>query len=160
MLFAVVRKMQVDHDQPQKPNRDIDKEDHSPMKVSHNQSTCYWSQHGTNQGRNGYKAHGAHQVGLVESAHNSQPADGYHHGSAAALQQAARELLLAQSSDWAFLMTTGGAAPYAEKRTRNHLHNFTRLCEMIRSGNVDKKYVDGLYAMNPIFPELDCRAFL
>ncbi len=81
-------------------------------------------------------------------------------GGPRALQQAARELLLAQSSDWAFLMTTGAAAPYAEKRTRNHLHRFTRLYQMIRSGNVDRKYVEGLYAMNPIFPDLDCRAFL
>jgi 1,4-alpha-glucan branching enzyme len=79
---------------------------------------------------------------------------------AAALQQAARELLLAQSSDWAFLMTTGGAAPYAEKRTRNHLHRFTRLYEMLRSGNVDKKYVETLTVQNPIFPDLDWRAYL
>ena len=57
-------------------------------------------------------------------------------------------------------MTTGGAAPYAEKRTRNHLHRFTRLYEMIRSGNVDRKYVESLYALNPVFPDLDCRAFL
>jgi 1,4-alpha-glucan branching enzyme len=78
----------------------------------------------------------------------------------AALQQAARELLLAQSSDWAFLMATGGAAPYAEKRTRNHLHSFTRLYEMVRSGNVDRKYVERLRAMNPVFPDLDWRAFL
>ncbi len=78
----------------------------------------------------------------------------------AALQQAARELLLAQSSDWAFLMTAGGSAPYAEKRTRNHLHNFTRLYEMVRSGNVDRKYVESLRAMNPVFPDLDWRAFL
>jgi len=78
----------------------------------------------------------------------------------AALQQAARELLLAQSSDWAFLMTTGGSAPYAEKRTRSHLHNFTRLYEMVRSGNVDRKHVEGLRAMNPVFPDLDWRAFL
>jgi len=78
----------------------------------------------------------------------------------AALQQAARELLLAQISDWAFLMATGGSAPYAEKRTRNHLHSFTRLYEMVRSGNVDRKYVESLRAMNPVFPDLDWRAFL
>ena len=78
----------------------------------------------------------------------------------AALNQAARELLLAQSSDWAFLMTTGTAAPYAEKRTRNHLHRFTTLYQMIRSGSVNPDVVAGLYAMNPIFPDIDFRAFL
>jgi len=37
-----------------------------------------------------------------------------------ALNQA-RELLLAQSSDWAFIMRTGTMVPYAVRRTRSHL---------------------------------------
>ncbi|MEZ0255799.1 MAG: glycoside hydrolase family 57 protein, partial [Chthoniobacter sp.] len=37
------------------------------------------------------------------------------------LSQMARELLLAQSSDWAFLMKTGTARNYAGKRTKDHL---------------------------------------
>ena len=37
------------------------------------------------------------------------------------LAQAARELLLAQSSDWPFIITTGDAADYAEKRFREHV---------------------------------------
>jgi 1,4-alpha-glucan branching enzyme len=77
-----------------------------------------------------------------------------------ALNQMARELLLAQSSDWAFLMTVGSATPYAEKRTRTHLHRFTRLYQMIHSGKVARKYVAGLYASNPIFPDVDYRAWL
>jgi 1,4-alpha-glucan branching enzyme len=36
------------------------------------------------------------------------------------LAQAARELLLAQSSDWQFIITTGAAADYAEQRFREH----------------------------------------
>ena len=36
------------------------------------------------------------------------------------LAQAARELLLAQSSDWQFIITTGAAADYAEKRFKEH----------------------------------------
>lgn len=36
------------------------------------------------------------------------------------LAQAARELLLAQSSDWQFIITTGNAADYAEQRFREH----------------------------------------
>lgn len=77
-----------------------------------------------------------------------------------ALNQAVRELLLAQSSDWAFLVTTGTATPYAEKRTRNHLHNFTNLYQMIRSGNVNGDHVAHLRLMNPIFPDVDYRVFL
>jgi 1,4-alpha-glucan branching enzyme len=36
------------------------------------------------------------------------------------LAQAARELLLAQASDWQFILTTGAAADYAELRFREH----------------------------------------
>ena len=49
--------------------------------------------------------------------------------SARALNQAARELLLAQSSDWAFIMTTGTTVPYAERRTNEHVVRFTRIYE-------------------------------
>lgn len=38
-----------------------------------------------------------------------------------ALQQMARELLLAQSSDWQFLITTGSAVDYATERFRDHI---------------------------------------
>ena len=79
---------------------------------------------------------------------------------AAALRQAARELLLAQSSDWPFLITVGTAVPYAEKRIRNHLHAFERLYNMIRSGRIDEDYVNQLYTQNPIFSELDYRVYL
>jgi 1,4-alpha-glucan branching enzyme len=36
------------------------------------------------------------------------------------LAQAARELLLAQSSDWQFIISTGAAADYAERRFQQH----------------------------------------
>ncbi len=42
-----------------------------------------------------------------------------------AMKQAARELLLAQSSDWAFIMKTGTMVPYAVKRTQDHILRFT-----------------------------------
>src|SRR5262249_25501015 len=38
-----------------------------------------------------------------------------------ALNQAARELLLAQSSDWAFIMKTGTMVEYAVQRTQVHV---------------------------------------
>ena len=42
-----------------------------------------------------------------------------------ALNQAARQLLLLQSSDWAFIMKTGTMVDYAVKRTKNHINRFT-----------------------------------
>lgn len=79
---------------------------------------------------------------------------------ASALNQAARELLLAQSSDWAFLMSVGTAAPYAEKRTRNHLNHFHRLCTMIRAGSVDEGYLKWLGEQSPVFPDMDYKVWV
>jgi 1,4-alpha-glucan branching enzyme len=47
-----------------------------------------------------------------------------------AARQAARELLLAQSSDWPFLVTTGQAADYAAERFRSHAQRFRRAAEL------------------------------
>jgi 1,4-alpha-glucan branching enzyme len=51
-----------------------------------------------------------------------------------AARQAARELLLAQSSDWPFLVTTGQAADYAAERFRSHALRFRRAMQIARSG--------------------------
>jgi 1,4-alpha-glucan branching enzyme len=47
-------------------------------------------------------------------------------------KQMARELLLLESSDWQFLITTAAARDYAEKRFHGHLHEFAEL-EMLWS---------------------------
>ena len=72
-----------------------------------------------------------------------------------ALRQAARELLLAQSSDWAFIMKTGTMTAYAVARTREHLANFTKLCEELRGGGIDEGFLARIEAKNNIFPEID-----
>jgi 1,4-alpha-glucan branching enzyme len=46
------------------------------------------------------------------------------------LSQAARELMLLQASDWQFLITTGAARDYAERRVAEHYAGFKRLSEM------------------------------
>jgi 1,4-alpha-glucan branching enzyme len=48
------------------------------------------------------------------------------------LAQVSRELLLLQSSDWQFLITTGAARDYAERRVAEHYAEFKRLAEMAR----------------------------
>ena len=40
------------------------------------------------------------------------------------MKQLCRELLLLESSDWQFLITTGSARDYAEKRFHTHLEQF------------------------------------
>ncbi len=76
-----------------------------------------------------------------------------------ALNQAARELLLAQSSDWAFIMKTGTMVDYAVRRTKEHVLRFLRLNEQIRTGNIDEGWLSYVESKNNIFPEIDYRVY-
>ncbi|MEA2049989.1 MAG: 1,4-alpha-glucan branching protein domain-containing protein [Campylobacterota bacterium] len=79
-------------------------------------------------------------------------------GKIRVLNQMARELLLAQSSDWAFLMTTKTAIEYSEQRTKEHIHNFNKLQEMIES-YIDFEFLEKLEYKNSIFEFLDFRIY-
>lgn len=72
-----------------------------------------------------------------------------------ALNQAARELLLAQSSDWAFIMSTGTMVDYAVKRTKDHLLNFFKLEREITGNCIDEGNLKHLEYKNNIFPDID-----
>ena len=72
-----------------------------------------------------------------------------------AVKQAARELLLAQSSDWAFIMKTGTTVPYAVKRTKDHILRFTRLYEQIKAGQIDEAWLAGVEWRDNIFPHVN-----
>ncbi|MGF1514511.1 MAG: 1,4-alpha-glucan branching protein domain-containing protein, partial [Elainellaceae cyanobacterium] len=76
-----------------------------------------------------------------------------------ALNQAARELLLAQSSDWAFIMRTGTMVPYAIRRTRSHLMRFNKLRDDLLAGKVDSGWLQKVEAIDNIFPNIDYRAY-
>jgi len=74
-----------------------------------------------------------------------------------ALNQALRELLLAQSSDWAFIMATGTHTNYAVKRTKDHLLRFTRLYEDIKVNSIDAAWLSDIEHKDNIFPDIDYR---
>jgi 1,4-alpha-glucan branching enzyme len=76
-----------------------------------------------------------------------------------ALNQMARELLLAESSDWAFIMKSGTMVNYAVRRTKEHIGNFLRLAEDLKNGTLDENVVGFLEASNAIFPEIDFRVY-
>lgn len=76
-----------------------------------------------------------------------------------ALNQMARELLLMQASDWAFIMTTGTTVPYAVRRTKDHINRFTGLYEQVKSGQVSAASLEEIGWRDPIFPELDYRVY-
>ena len=74
-----------------------------------------------------------------------------------ALNQALRELLLAQSSDWAFIMGTGTHISYAVKRTKDHLLRFTRLYEDIKGNSIDENWLADIEYKDNLFPDIDYR---
>ncbi|GMT49708.1 MAG: glycoside hydrolase [bacterium] len=71
------------------------------------------------------------------------------------LTQLARELLLAQSSDWAFIMTTDTMVEYAVKRTKEHIRNFFSLHDMFINQRIDEEWLKNIEYKDNIFPELD-----
>ena len=78
------------------------------------------------------------------------------------MAQATRELLLLQASDWQFLITTGTARDYAERRVAEHYAEFKRLSEMVttlRAGApLSVEAIDTLRRLERedfVFPDLD-----
>ncbi|HOJ76715.1 MAG TPA: DUF1957 domain-containing protein [Bacillota bacterium] len=75
------------------------------------------------------------------------------------LNQAARELLLAQSSDWPFIITSQTVVDYAKRRIEEHLINFFKLCDQYYEGSIDEAELQKLEAESPIFADLDYRIY-
>lgn len=99
-----------------------------------------------------------HKAGdrMVELANTYEEAHGLRQR---ALNQAARELLLAQSSDWPFIMKTGTMVSYARMRFQTHITNITRLYEDIKRNSINEEWLAGLEQKNNLFPRLDYRVY-
>jgi 1,4-alpha-glucan branching enzyme len=54
------------------------------------------------------------------------------------LAQAARQLLLAQASDWQFIISTGAAADYGERRFREHCDDASELLAALAPDGADR----------------------
>ena len=74
-----------------------------------------------------------------------------------ALKQTLRELLLAQSSDWAFIMATGTHVDYACRRIKEHISRFSRLYSDIKSNSIDEQWLKEIEEKDNIFPDIDYR---
>ena len=72
-----------------------------------------------------------------------------------ALNQCARELLLAQSSDWLFIITNGTMVEYAHKAIKDHIGRFTKLYYQIKNDKIDARYLLDVFDKDDIFPEID-----
>ena len=77
------------------------------------------------------------------------------------LNQIARELLLLQSSDWPFLITTGQAKEYAIERFNEHRERFDRLAAIAERGGTlegaDLAVLADLEERDNPFPDIDYR---
>ena len=72
-----------------------------------------------------------------------------------ALNQCARELLLAQSSDWLFIITNGTMVDYAKKRIKDHIGRFSKLYQQIKDDKIDRNFLKNISEIDCIFPEID-----
>ena len=76
-----------------------------------------------------------------------------------ALNMLGRELLLAESSDWAFLITVGTAVSYAKERQTFHINAFNKIYNEILNNNIDETFLDYLEQRDSIFPFLNYNIF-
>jgi 1,4-alpha-glucan branching enzyme len=75
------------------------------------------------------------------------------------LAQAAREMLLAQASDWQFIISTGAAADYAERRLRQHCDDAEDLLAALAPGAESRlaqaqATADELHRRDDLFPDI------
>jgi 1,4-alpha-glucan branching enzyme len=83
------------------------------------------------------------------------------------LRQITRELLLLESSDWPFLVTTVQAADYATERFNSHVARFNELCSYVEQAGgkparllpVALQKAKEYYELDNIFPEIDYKLF-
>jgi 1,4-alpha-glucan branching enzyme len=76
-----------------------------------------------------------------------------------ALRQATREVLLAQSSDWPFILTMGTQTGYATKRPVSHLSRAHRLLAMLEQGGIDDQDLAQLEERDVVFEDVDPSLF-
>jgi 1,4-alpha-glucan branching enzyme len=75
------------------------------------------------------------------------------------LNQAAREKLLLESSDWPFLVTTGQAREYAIQRFSQHIERFDQLVMSLEEGRPDHALAEEYWELDKVFPDIDYRWF-
>jgi 1,4-alpha-glucan branching enzyme len=122
-------------------------------------------------GRNGYSEHwvnpktewmwrplheAAVRMRRAVEDRSAGPADGLEDR---VLRQAGRELMLAQSSDWPFIITNGTTEEYARRRFHDHLNRFHDLLSGLEGRHVDEGRLEALEYMDAVFPALDYRLF-
>ncbi|MCL6584755.1 MAG: DUF1957 domain-containing protein [bacterium] len=76
-----------------------------------------------------------------------------------ALNQASRELLLAQGSDWAFIIHNKTCVQYAIRRTIAHLEQFNRICHQVLAGSIDTDWLESIERADNLFPDISFEVY-
>ncbi len=77
-----------------------------------------------------------------------------------ALNQAAREVVLAQSSDWLFIITNGTMVEYAHKAIKERVGRFTKLYFELKKGKINERFLEDIEKKDDIFPEMDYKIYI
>ncbi|MDR2807846.1 MAG: DUF1957 domain-containing protein [Spirochaetaceae bacterium] len=75
------------------------------------------------------------------------------------LNQAAREILLAQSSDWTKMLHRQEYTDYARKQVTGSLRNFTTIYEALGGSYLNMEWLTDLERRHNIFPDINYRVF-
>jgi 1,4-alpha-glucan branching enzyme len=76
-----------------------------------------------------------------------------------ALNQAGREILLSQQSDWTFILKSGTSVEYAAERLRRHIEQFHYLSQAIIAGTISNERLAEVEERDGIFRDIDYRVF-
>jgi 1,4-alpha-glucan branching enzyme len=74
-----------------------------------------------------------------------------------ALRLAGNELMLAQASDWPFMLRNGASPDFARKQVEQHLARFHETASQLESGRVDRQWLEHAESRDTVFPALDWR---
>jgi 1,4-alpha-glucan branching enzyme len=75
------------------------------------------------------------------------------------LNQMARELLLAESSDWAFQIYQGTTVEYSSRRFQSHIQRFDLLANMLETGEVNEELLAEIERRDNIFSEISFQQY-
>ncbi len=76
-----------------------------------------------------------------------------------ALNQAVRELMLAEASDWPFIIKNNTTSLYATRRINTHIDRFNRLYDDITKDTIDSKNLAKYEELDNIFPNINYKLY-
>ncbi len=77
-----------------------------------------------------------------------------------ALNQCMRELLLAQSSDWPFIISGGTSQEYASRTVKDHVSRFHKLADDLDHNEINDEVLNAIEYIDNPFPNVDYKLYL